>query len=176
MTVGGVGEIVNGALHPLMSPAHVLILLGIGLLLGQQVPLDLKTPLWVLAPCSAIALLVTTCGWIVKVYQPLLSGIALCIGILVGLALKLPRLACGLLCGAAAIGIGLDSAAESGYTFSVFKTLLGTWLSLNVAVIYIAICASHGADKPWAGTGIRVLGSWIVAISLLVIAFSLRRS
>ncbi len=175
MTVEGAGQIVNGALHPCMTPAHLLILLGLGLLLGMQVPLDLKTPLRVFAPASAAALLLTTSGRITGVYQPVLIGIALCIAILVGLDWKLPRVVLAVLCAVAALGIGLDSVVESGSTFEVTKTLLGTWLSVNVAVVYLAICASNGADKKWARTGIRVVGSWIVAISLLVLAFSLRK-
>ncbi len=175
MAVEGAGQIANGALHPLMTPAHVLILLGLGLLSGMQVPLDLKTPLRVFTPVSAIALLATTSGRITGVYQPVLIGIAMCIAILIGLDKKLPRLVRALLCAAAAVGIGLDSVVESGSTFEVAKTLLGTWLGVNVAVVYIAICASNGAEKKWARTGIRVVGSWIFAISLLVLAFSLRK-
>lgn len=175
MAVEGAGEIINGALHPLMSPAHVLVLFGLALLLGQQVPLDLKTPLRVFMPASAIALLLITTGRIASVYPPVLIGIALCIGILVGLEIQLPRLARGALCAAAAIGIGLDSAVESGPAVAVAKTLLGTWLGVNALVVYIAICASNGADKKWARAGIRVAGSWIIAIALMVLAFSLRK-
>lgn len=174
-SVEGMGEIANGVLHPLMTPAHLLILLGLGLLLGQRVPMDLKTPLRVFAPASALALALTATGEIPGVYPPLLIGIALGIGILVGLAVKLPRVATGLVCAAAAVCIGLDSAVETGNGFTAFKTLIGTWLGMNSAVVYLAICVSHGADKPWARTGIRVVGSWIIAISLLVLAFSLRK-
>ena len=62
-----------------------------------------------------------------------------------------------------------------GSTFGVLKTLAGTWLSLNAAVFYIAVCASNGAEKKWAKAAIRVLGSWIIAIALMVLAFSLRK-
>lgn len=175
IAVEGAGEIANGALHPLITPAHVLILLGLGLLLGQQAPLDLKTPIRVFAPASAIALALAATGRIAGTYQPVLIGIALCIGILVGLERRLPRVASGALCAAAALGIGLDSAVETGSTAAVAKTLLGTWFSVNALVVYIAICASNGAGKKWASTAIRIAGSWIVAISLLVLAFSLRK-
>lgn len=175
MAVEGAGQIVNGVLHPLMTTSHVLILLGLGLLLGMQVPLDLKTPLRVFAPVSAITLILTTDDRVAGVYQPVLIGIALCIAILVGLAWNLPQVVRAALCAVAAIGVGLDSVVESGTAFEVAKTLIGTWLCANVALIYIAICASHGADKKWARTGIRVAGSWIVAISLLVLAFFLRK-
>ena len=175
MAVEGAGQIVNGALHPLMTPAHVLILLGLGLLLGTKMPLDLKTPLRVFGPVSAIALILTTSGRVGGIYQPVLVGIAMGIAILVALAWRLPRGVLAVLCAVAALGVGFDSAVESGTAFAVAKTLVGTWLCMNVAVVYLAICASNGADKKWARTAIRIVGSWIVAISLMVLAFSLRK-
>jgi hypothetical protein len=175
MAVEGAGQIASGALHPLITPAHALILLGLGLLVGQQVPLDLRVPIRVFAPVSAAALFLTMFWQVATVYQPVLVGIALCVGILVGLERKLSRLACGVLCAAAAFGIGTDSAVESGSNFVVIKTLIGTWLGMNVAVVYIAICASNGAGRKWSRAAIRIVGSWIIAISMLVLAFSLRK-
>ena len=175
MTVEGAGEIANGALHPLMTPAHVMILLGLGLLLGQQLPLDLKTPLRVFAPVSAATLLLTLTGRCPTVYQPVMIGLVLLIAIGVALEMKLPRPACRALVAIAAVAIGLDSAVDSGSSLTMVKTLVGTWLSVNAVVFYIAICASNSAGRQWARIGIRVLGSWIIAISLLVLAFSLRK-
>ncbi|MEO7100328.1 MAG: HupE/UreJ family protein [Luteolibacter sp.] len=175
LTVEGIGEVGSGALHPLMTPAHVLILLALALLLGQRVPLDLKTPLKVLLPTSAVGLLLTTTGKVAGVYPPILIGIAMCIAILVALELKIPPLVCRMICAVAAIGIGLDSGLENGSAIVVAKTLIGTWISFNIVVAYLAICVSHGTGRPWAKIGTRVLGSWIIAISLLVLAFSLRK-
>ncbi len=175
LAVEGAGEIGNGALHPLLTPAHALILLGLALLIVQRVPLDLKRPMMVLAPVSAVALLLTTTGMLTSVYQPILIGIAMLIATLVALDLKVsPRIG-QVVSAVAAIGIGLDSGLDKGPTLIALKTLLGTWISINLVVPYLAICVSHGADKTWARTGIRVIGSWIIAISLLVLAFSLRK-
>lgn len=176
LTVDGVGEVGSGALHPLMTPVHVMILLGLGLMLGQRVPLDLKTPLQVLAPASAFALIATTTGKIGGVYPPILIGIAMGIAILVALEIKIEAMVCRLICGVGAIVIGLDSGLETGTAIIVAKTLAGTWISINIVTAYLAICSSPAAEKPWAKTGVRVIGSWIIAISLLVLAFSLRKS
>jgi len=175
LAVEGAGEIGNGALHPLVSPAHVMILLGLGLLLGQRLPLDLKKPMGIFALVSALALTLGTTWKIASVPLPVLIGAAMCIAITVALEWKPPLVAALGFCAAAAAGIGLDSGVESGTTAVIAKTLLGIWLSMNAVVAYTAICASNGADKPWARIGIRVVGSWIVAISLLVLAFSLRK-
>ncbi len=175
MAVEGAGEIGNGALHPLMTPAHVMILIGAGLLTGRQFSTDVNRQMRVFAPASAVALLLTLTGRVTGVHLPVLIGLALCLAILIAWDRKLPALvSCGL-GAAAAVGIGLDSVVETGGAGGVIKTLVGTWLVMNALVFYLAICASHAEGRPWARTGIRVLGSWIIAISLMVLAFSLRK-
>ncbi len=176
LTVEGVGDVANGALHPLMTPAHLLVILSLGLLLGQRIPLNLKTPFRIFAPISAAALLLTLGGWVEQVSQPVLISIALAISALVAMEMKIPAWLGGGFCAAAAVAIGLDSGVGGGPSMSAFKTLAGTWLSLNAAVFYLAVCASNAEDRKWARVGIRVLGSWIIAIALMVLAFSLRKS
>ncbi len=173
--VEGAGDIGNGALHPWLTASHILILVALALLLGQREPFDLKIPIRVFTPLSAIALAVAGICKIEGVYQPMMIAVALCLAVLVGLAVKLPRIALALLCAAAAIGIGLDSGVENSSAFTIAKVLIGTWFSVNMAVIYLAICASNCAGKPWAKVGIRIIGSWIIAISLMILAFFLRR-
>ena len=66
----------GGLLHPLTSPAHLLVIISLGLLTGQRKPLDLKTLFAVFAPCLALALLLTMTGAIKSVYQPMLVVLA----------------------------------------------------------------------------------------------------
>lgn len=175
MAAEGSNAFGNGALHPWITPGHVLVFVALALLLGQREPLDLKTPLIVFTPLSALALAWTMMDRSIAIPQSALLGIALTLGALVGLDAKLPRILSALLCAVASIGIALDSGVESGSGFTTAKILIGTWFSLNAAVLYLAICASHAVGKPWAKGGIRILGSWIVAISLMALAFSLRK-
>ena len=129
----------------------------------------------VFASASAIALLLTTTGLITTIYQPVLLGIALCAATFVALEKSLPSLASLTLFAAAALAIGLDSAVESTSIATVIKTLAGTWISLAVLLADIAIYVSFCTKKNWLKVGIRVVGSWIIAITLLVLAFSLRK-
>jgi hydrogenase/urease accessory protein HupE len=172
--VEGVPDILNGLLHPLGTPSHLLILLGLGLLAGQQQPPNLKTPILVFVPLSAGALLSTLTGTITSVYPPVLICLALCAGTLVALEAPLPRLACIALFAAAALVLGFDSAVETGTPDAVLKRLFGTWLSLSLVVFNLAYYVSLWAKKKWQKVGIRVVGSWLIAISFLVLAFSLR--
>jgi hypothetical protein len=78
--------------------------------------MELKTSLRVFVPLSAIALLLTTTGFISAVDQPILVGIALCVATLVALERRVPALAAGVLFAVAALAIGFDSAVETGTT------------------------------------------------------------
>lgn len=174
-SIQGAGDVLNGLLHPLTTPPHVLILLALGLLAGQQSPPNLKTPMMTFLPVSAGALLLTMTGAIAAVYPPVLIAIALVGGILVALEARVSRLACIVLFAAAAVALGLDSAVETGSTVTVLKRLFGTWISLSLIVFNLAYYVSLWTKQKWQKIGIRVVGSWLIAISFLVLAFSLRK-
>jgi hydrogenase/urease accessory protein HupE len=76
--IKGLEGLAAGVLHPLTTPAHLLVLLALGLLVGQQLPLDLKTPFAVFVPGLTVALLLTATGQITMVYQPILIALILC--------------------------------------------------------------------------------------------------
>jgi urease accessory protein len=177
MTVKGMNHFSSGLLHPLMTPAHVLVLLGLGLGIGQRVPLRIGLALRAFAPFSVIGLALTTTGWISGVPPAALAGIAFAAGGCVALEKQLPPLAHGALVAAGALAIGMDSGLETGGVAAQFMALLGTWLCLLVVLINIAhyVSLAAGTKKKWLHIGIRVAGSWIVAISLLVLAFAMRK-
>ena len=173
--ISGVGDFFGGVLHPLTTPAHLLVLLGLGLLAGRQTPLNLKTPLAVFIPVSAVALLLTTTGMVKTVYPPLLIGFALVAGVLVAWGKPLPAPALTALFALAALALGLDSAVETGAASTIVKTLLGTWLGLTLAVVDIAYYLSFCTKQKWQQVGVRVAGSWITAASFMILAFAFRR-
>ncbi|MDR3401894.1 MAG: HupE/UreJ family protein [Chthoniobacter sp.] len=178
MTAPGMGNFASGLLHPWMTPTHVLVLLALGLWLGQHVPLRLGMPCKVFAPLSAVALLLTTTGWVAVVPPPILLGIALVTAAVVALESRLPSSAGAVLLAVAAVAIGLDSAPETTSTPSaVFSTLAGTWVGLGLGLVNLAYYVSLAAERKrqWIRIGFRVVGSWIFAISLLMLAFALRR-
>ena len=162
-----------GLLHPLSSPAHLLILIALGLLTGQRKPLDLKTLFAVFAPCLALALLLTMTGAITGAYQPILVGLDLCAATPVALEMPIPPLGCRALFAGAALAIGFDSGPEKGTVAVVIKTLLGTWLMVVFLLFDVAYYTSLATRNHWPKVGVRIVGSWIIAISLLMLALSL---
>jgi urease accessory protein len=175
LSVEGVSDLANGALHPLTSPSHVLMFLSLALFLGQRVPLNLKMPMLIFSSAFAGALLFTLTKWAGEVNPSLRIAISLVTAILVVLEMKIPPWAVGMLCGAVAVGIGLDSAPGVAAWGPALKVLAGNWLSVNAVVFYIALCASNGADQKWSKTAIRVIGSWMIAICLMALAFAFQK-
>jgi len=173
--IAGLGDFANGFLHPLTTLPHVLLIVGLGLMAGRQTLASLKTPFWTFASTSALALAFTATGWVKSVYPPILVGLVMCLGILLALEVTPSALATSALFAAAAMGLGLDSGVEAVTTFQMSKTLLGTWISLNVLIFDLAIYVSFGAGRKWLQIALRVAGSWLVAISVMVLAFSLRK-
>lgn len=176
MTAPGMNAFSSGLLHPWMTPAHVLILLALGLWLGQHVPLRLGLACKVFAPVAAIALAFSATKGIPAAPPFVLAAIALLVAAAVALEAQIPTAVRVVLLAAAAIGIGLDSGPETIQPFDTFSTLAGTWVSLGLGLVNIAYYVSLAAalQKKWISIGIRVLGSWIFAISLLMLAFALR--
>lgn len=171
----GMGDFSGGLLHPLLTPAHLLILIGLGLWVGQRRPLQLRSPVMWFAPFSAAGLLLTTQFQMPMGWQAALPAFALGIALLVAIAARLPPRVSALIFACSGLMVGLDSGLDGGGTvIGTGMTLLGTWISLNLCLANIAFYTSICPQHKWVQTGIRVAGSWIAAICLLVLAFALQ--
>jgi hydrogenase/urease accessory protein HupE len=173
--IQGAGDIVGGLLHPLTAPAHVLILLGLGLFCAQRTSRRSLTPLAAFALALALALPLTMTSLLAAVPMPVLSGIALVIAAAVALRKPIPIPASCALFAMAAIAIGLDSGVEKGTHLTIIKTLFGTWLGAIALLTCVTVYVGYLPRKEWVKIGLRVLASWIFAISLLMLAFSWRK-
>jgi urease accessory protein len=171
----GIGDFYSGLFHPLTTPSHVLVIVALGLLAGRRQPFNVKAPMAVFATLSGLALMVATVVGIKAIHPVLLLGLALGAGVLLALDKDPDTLSFCALLAAAALVMGLDSAVETGSTASATKTILGNWISLVVLVYDIAIYVSLGGRRRWLKVALRIAGSWIIAISLMVLAFSFRR-
>jgi hypothetical protein len=77
---------------------------------------------------------------------------------------------------AVALAIGFDSAPEPSSTGVLIKALAGTGIMVIFLVFDLAYYTRLAMGRPWLRVGVRVLGSWIIAISFLVLALSLLSS
>lgn len=97
----------------------------------------------------------------------------MCAATAVALEMPVPLMASRALFAAAAFAIGFDSGPEKGSAAVVIKTLVGTWLMVIFLLFDVAYYTSLATRSHWPKVGVRIVGSWIIAISLLILALSL---
>ena len=171
-TIGtGTSPFLSGLLHPIFVPEHLICLLALGLLLGQQEPNRNFTALLIYPVMTIIGLMATELQFNVRLETIILLS-ALLIGALVVLLPRLPTYLCALAAGLTALIIGLDSAQQMLLGMARIMTIAGT----AVGMVLVPLVAMEFADcfrrKPWQRTSIRILGSWITASAFLVLALT----
>lgn len=173
--VQGMDEFLVGALHPLFTPVHLLVLAGLGLLLGQAAAGQLAgAGIFCLGAATGLAAAVLGTGG--GAPAPGLIGLGLALGALVAAALPWPAWVRWTAAAGAGLALGWDSAPEaSANGWALAKAALGAWAGLTLTVLNIAHYSARLPGARWVQTGVRVVGSWIVAIGILMLAFALRR-
>lgn len=172
-SIEGVGDLWNGLLHPLRSPAQLMTILCLGLFAGQR-----RRFKWMLCSFVAAAAVGLGCTQIPGFTEPpavLLGGISGVTGVLVAWRRPFPKAAGVLLFGVSGLALGLDSSPDALGAFVVFKMLAGVWVGLCVLMLNLANYAAMCPRKLWVKIAFRVLGSWIAAISALSLALSFKR-
>ena len=169
----GSNHVLNGLLHPLSTPGHLLLLLSLALMLGQQRGAAARAPLVAFSLSAAGALGITVLSPETVPPAWALSVLTLVCGALGAAAARVPVPLRSLLVALAAGCLGLDSGLEDPSLAVLAKTLLGTWLAL----VFVAFEGAHYASRleaRWLQIGLRVLSSWTVAIAALMLAFAAR--
>lgn len=171
--IEGVGGFPGGLLHPLLVPAHALVLLTLGLLAGQQAAAHrrLVIPLFSAALIAAVALIAAA---VALDTQNAILWLCVVNGALVALAWPLPPLVPGALIVAGAIALMLDSVPALLSVQATLMALSGTAFSA-LAVFTLVVALSAQASRPWQMTGRRILGSWAAASAILVLVLRLAK-
>jgi hydrogenase/urease accessory protein HupE len=169
--VRGVNGFYAGLLHPFLAPAHMMALIGLGLLIGQRG-----------IAIARDAMLAVLVGLIVGMLasdalgnpdtDSILLGIAALVGIAVASALPLfPRLALAPIAAVLGLAVGVGSAPENlhgtAWQMMAAGALLSAFLCINLVSILV-----ESLRMAWMRVGVRVVGSWLTAAALLVLALS----
>jgi hypothetical protein len=159
---------INGLLHPVATPAHVIALTGIALIAGRNNCNGLSA---VAAFASGLALGLGALAWgvgetsasEVLLACALLCGLAAAAGVTVPIALAVPV---ALIAGVAS---GLDSPPDGIRLGEAVASLIGTACGGVAALALLALAATVIAR--WRhGIALRVAGSWIAAMAILALA------
>ena len=165
----GIPGFFGGLLHPAFTTAHMMATLAIGLLIGQQAP-----PWSRGAPAAFVVALIAGLASLTTGIVPQRAGegvllLALVCGGMVALGRALPEAAGYVLAVAAGAAIGLDSPPEVLSVRDANLMLIGTALGGTVLLVFVVEIATR-LTHPWQRIGARILGSWIAASAILVLA------
>jgi urease accessory protein len=161
---------VDGLLNPLTTPAHVLVLLALALLLARQPQRYAVLLVFALALAAgflAIVLAVETTP-----ARTVLLAVAAALGVMIAAAWA-PKLLAWLFAAIAGAALALDSPPQAVTITAAYATLGGTAVGACAMPMVVAAIAAH-ANADWQRLGIRILGSWIAASAILVLAVQLR--
>jgi urease accessory protein len=175
----GFGPFYDGLAHPLMSPEDLLpavamtLLAGLGGARTGRFVLAILPGAW-LAGMAAGA--VVTAGWLIGLPPaPAWLGAAATalVGALVASDLPLPLAA--VTAGAAALGAlhGYDNGHELAATTGALVAMAGIACSL-FAIVSLLAGQIATLRAQWARLAVRISGSWIAAVGLLMLGWSVR--
>lgn len=167
-SVETMGNFYGGLLHPLFVPAHWIAMLIAGLLVGQNGMHQNQPAMLCFVVFMVIGLALS--GSVVWEHNELLLLIgALAAGLLVVIAARLRHWLLLPLAGFFALLIGMDSGPESITGGDRVVILAGTGLGVCLVFFYI-VAITDLLKRPWQKIGVRVLGSWVTASAMIVLA------
>ena len=169
----GIGDFWNGTLHPLYTPAHVVLLIALGLCLGHQSLRRVTAAAVAFGLFSAVGTVWAIARPLTDVGQAAPLTVAMFVAVLIALDRAIPETGLIALYAAGGLLIGADSGVEHATLATAMKMSLGTWLSVCFVVFNIAFYTAR-LTQHWQRIGVRIAASWIVAISMLVLAFAIR--
>ena len=167
--IEGVGGFSGGLLHPLLVPAHGLALVALGCLTGS---LDFYGRLIVMTAFVAAAtlsvVLVTMAFSAVNAELVVLSlaGFA---GLLLAAGLRMPLAMIVVLAICVAGALTFDSVPALLSAQDTILSLAGTIIAATFLLAAIAFLSATG-PQVWRRIGTRILGSWIAASAVMVLA------
>jgi hypothetical protein len=163
----GAAALAAGLLNPLLAPVHVVALIGLGLLAGRGPAASKIIAAFALGLAAGLGAIAWGVGE-TPASDVLLVAAALC-GLLAAAGFPVPAWLAAPLALAAGVAFGLDSPPETISLRDAVLMLVGTACG-GVAALAAMASAARAVARLWHGIALRVAGSWISAIAVLVLA------
>jgi urease accessory protein len=171
--IKGIGVFFNGVLHPALVPAHLLLILALGLWFGQHQPKQQQNSVLLFLLAIILGLLATALYPLPE--NNLLSLLLLCSAAVIGLltvsALKIARPVFIVLALVAGFLLGLDSTTENLSGKDKIASLFGSGVGIYFLMLYAMALSESFSKKHWQNIAVRILASWLSASALMVLAF-----
>lgn len=173
--IKGINNFYNGMLHPLFVPAHLMLILTLGLLYGQQGLKEMQKPVAFFLLTTALGLIAAGFSTGVNLEVALLVCAA-SIGLLIAISPELSLFWFVTIGVSAGFLIGLDSAQDSLAGKEKMLSLFGSGVAVYFLLIYITAFVDRFQSRSWQKIGVRIVGSWVAASALLVLSLSLSQT
>jgi urease accessory protein len=160
---------IDGLLHPLVTPDHVIALTSLGLVAGRNtLPVTVAiVAAFALGIAIGLGALASGAGE-TPAGDVLLAVAALC-GLIAATGVAAPVVLAAPVALASGVALGLDSPPDSVRLGEAVAMLIGTACGSIAALAVTALLALTVA-RLWQGIALRVAGSWIAAIAILALA------
>ena len=167
------GEGVSGGLlHPYLVPAHAMSLVALGLFIGSR--REQGIPLLAFAAALIAGLVALTFAIAETPAAEILLGNTGLVGVLLAAGWNPPKPLGWMIAAVTGGMIALDSPPETISVQEADLMLLGTGLGA-LSALGAVIGGAGYLTRPWQRLGVRVVGSWIAASAILVLALTLVR-
>ena len=170
--IPGVSGFPGGLLHPLLVPAHALALIALGLLAATLPQREAARVLTVFGLTAILAFIPIALAYSADRAELLILGLATAAGLILAAALVPPLSVAALLAAALALAVMFDSVPPVPSIAETLLSLTGTALAATALCAVTALLFGRVRVRigPLAA---RVLGSWIAASALMVLALRL---
>ena len=172
----GVRGFYVGALHPLTTPSHVLLIIAISILLGIRVTEGRMRYLVAIFSATAAGLIL---AFVLASFFPsalLILLLTTLLGVMIIVPVSLPLWAFIVLAGVSGFLLAVESIPDPGAFLDVLITVSGSLVGIHYLIMYGSKGAGYVLER-WDSQvlqiGIKVVGSWITAIGLLMLALTL---
>lgn len=168
----GADGFTGGLLHPFFVPAHAMAIIAAGLLIARHAQRWRSRFAFVAGLTAGFVAIAS--AFVPTLADIALLGPALVAGAFVASAKPLPPPLVGTVVLAIGGAIALDSPPEAMTVRTAIETQLGTFCGATIFLYALSEAASR-LRLHWQLIGVRILGSWIAASAILVLALQIAR-
>lgn len=170
-TIEGIDAVYGGLLHPYFVPGHILALIALSLMIGGLDWRGWRTVILVWLAALLAGLGVGAAG--VPPWQPaiMLLVMAMFCGVAAAMAWRGNRIAAAIAAILIGLVVGLDSVPDDRTAGVPWQVLGATAIGAGVFPAYIGALLIR-FRRDWLGLGIRIAGSWVIAVSAMVLALT----
>ena len=170
--IEGLGGFYNGLLHPILVPSQLLLLIATGLFYGQQGASANQPAIAAFAAAALIGLGIAWFAGELGIEMALLAA-TIVISVLVASSPRLPLYLTSVILALAGLALGIDSAQDALAGKERFGSLLGSGISIYLIFLFVMGWSDFDHGRHWQKIGVRIIGSWVAASALMMLAFSL---